>query len=121
MLREDTAIAYYSSLHPTDYHDLERFELRQMVSFGVWDVSLEVEMRPKNGSDNQRLILLFEGVRNLKYIPSTVGGLYFAFIQIVSIADRYWEDINYQVFESEQDTELSFICREFHAKIISLL
>jgi len=56
---------------------------------------------------------MFSGVRNLKYITDSFSVLYFSFLEIVSVEDRQWEGINYQVFESEQDSDFSFYCREF--------
>lgn len=117
MLNEDQGIAYYYSLRPIGFHDLIRLEIRQTVSFGAWDTTLEVELRAVDKLDTRRLLLFFAGVRNLKLIPSECSIIHFSSIEVYSIAERGWEDINYKVFESEQDAELSFICREFYAEI----
>ncbi len=115
MTQIDETIASYYALHPISFHALERLEIRQWMRDGVHEITLEIELRAKDAADNRRLALTFDGVSILKYVPSP-GELAF-FLEIISIRERQWEVINYRVFESEQDTELSFFCRDFSAKI----
>ncbi len=117
MIKTDEAIASYYALRPTNFHDLERLEVRQNAFDGAWETVIEIELRPKDTADSRRLVLSFKGVRNLKYIPASLSVLCFSFLEIVSAQDRQWEGVNYHVFESEQDTDFSFLCREFRASI----
>ena len=119
MSREDTEIEQYYSLRPTDFHDIERVEIRQTNASGTMSVTLQIELRAKEVADTRRLILSFRGVKNLTFIPSEVSVLYISFLQIVSTENRQWEGVNYRVFESEQDAEFSFFCQDFDAEVRS--
>ena len=119
MSSEDTAIKHYYSLNPTDFHDLERFEIRQTNVSGAVSVVLQIELRAKESADFRRLVLSFRGVRDLTFVPPELSILCFWFLEIVPIADNQWEGINYRVFETEQDAELSFVCQDFEAEVVS--
>ncbi len=111
MTQVDETIASYSALRPINFHDLERLEVRQGKRDGVQEIILEIELRARNATDNRRLLLTFTGVTEFKYFPPNVFA--FSSLEIISIRDRQWEGLNYRVFESEQDTDFSFFCRDF--------
>ena len=119
MQRENEAIEHYYSLHPADFHALVRLELRQVPGCETPELLMEIELRANEDADTRRLILSFGGVKNLKFIPPQDSVLYFSFIDVASIRNRQWENVNYHVFETEQDADFSFICRDFSARVLA--
>jgi hypothetical protein len=73
-------------------------------------------LRPDELEDSRRLILLFFGVRELKFNQPSLSLHKMSLIEIDDIDDRQWEGINYRVKESEEDS-MSFYCQRFDAVI----
>ena len=113
----DAAIEHYQSLRPTDFGVLERLEIRKSTVSGVNNVCVDVELRANLETDGRRLTLSFAGVVDLKLTPPGTSRLHFSYIEVLSIRDRQWEGRNYMVFETEQDADFSFLCRDFTAKL----
>lgn len=65
---------------------------------------------------NQKLLLTFLGVKNLKF--GDLDGLVKHFINITDVSDHQMEGIKYKVREDENDL-FSFYCKTFQYEILS--
>ena len=61
-------------------------------------------------------MLTFAGVIGLEFLPNNFQPVPL-YLEIVWIGERQWQGINYQIFNVEQDVNLSFYCREFQASV----
>ena len=115
---DKNAIDAYYALYPTRYTLLERLNIRQGTSNEANDfaVSLEIELRHKEIKD-QRMILFFEGVRNISFTPPKQSVLQVIQLEIVPIESYGWESVKYSVQEVESEV-LSFLCVSFITKVI---
>lgn len=118
----DSAIDLYQSLCPWDFPLFSRFDLRQIQDTnGEQGLLLTVILRPRDLSDTRRLQLTFTGVRTLRFVPEHFFWAIPLGLEIVSIQDRHWETLRYQVFNQEQDVELAFYAEDFNAAIVAVL
>lgn len=117
MMNLDDAVAQYVALNPAAYSELELFELRQPMSVGGRspETSLRIILRSGHFTGNSRLALTFHGIAELHL----EAGAYSQLIQleIISIRDRGWQQLNYLVHETENDV-LRFYCQMFSAEVI---
>ena len=112
---EDTAISEYSSLRPTEFHDLIRFELKREWDEELDDtVTLEIDLAPTDKRRNCFLRLRFTGVIKLEYTP---GYWSFCYIDVRKIEEK-WQETCYRAFETEQDTDFLLVCRKFKAQLV---
>ncbi len=118
MTSNDPAIDHYHSLRPRAFEYIARLELQQAREAGIWRFDLQIELYATDESNPQRLQLSFIGVRDFKYVPASAFDLSVSLLEIVSIADRQWEGVHYQVFNDEQDADLSFYCFDFSAVLL---
>lgn len=109
-IQTDAHIEYYTSLKPFQFNQLRRFELKQAKESQTLILDLE------NETETHQLTLTFEGIHGLEFLPRGFQPIPL-YLEIVSIADRQWEGMNYQVFNSEQDVSLPFYCRYFQANV----
>ena len=116
-MHDDAAISVYYSLHPTEFYWLDVLEIRQVGTLVSCEIVVKIELLAKNKMNNRRLVLSFEGVREWNFIPSEFSVVTFSFIEIIPIRERKLEGLNYRVFETEQDTTLSFLCRDFSSDL----
>lgn len=114
MSERQTKIAIYNSLHPLDYTFLEHLALDQCHR--PYELSLYITLLNRRESGGKRLALSFSKVRNLRLNPEQ-SELSFSLLSIVPFNDG-WEDVNFKVFNDEQDVEFSFYCSDFTAKVI---
>ena len=112
-MQQDEAIRHYYSLNPAQFHDFVQLSIKQQWLDGQVEIIVDLELRQSNTNIPKILYFRFSGVQNIKYIPSEASTLHFGFIDIVCIEEYGWENIRYKVFETEQDTKFSFLCREF--------
>src|SRR5437773_178423 len=107
MNHEDAIIerfhAIFRDLRP---HDLARIELDVTARERGSPIDMTLVLRPQNRSDARSVLLSFRGVTNLRFNPAS-SGLYFGLLEIRSRRDRQWEDLNYEVFDAEQDNDIS--------------
>ena len=110
-MMEQDKIELYHSFKPTRFPVLDRLELRQNTvnSRGGVALNIELTLRSDDENDQNRLTLLFVGVRDLQFEPK-IQPIQFGFIQVVSIHDYQWQDVHYKVVESEQDVKFSLLC-----------
>jgi hypothetical protein len=111
---EDSKIAAYHNLKPLKYSTVEKLTIDQPIRDGG-RMFLVLTLRSRNEADRSRLVLSFTKVRNLKLDPYN-SYLDFSLLLIVGLDDG-WEEVNYKVFNDEQDVEFSFICDDFTAAI----
>ena len=117
MIIGDTAIDRYEAIKPSQFRVLTRMTIEQNVSEGGYlEIALEIELRSEDESEHRRLALSFAGVRNLNFRP-WISPIRFSPLQICLITDLQWEGVSYKVFEGEQDTEFSFLSREFEVEL----
>ncbi len=111
----DSSVDQYLSLRPVDFPVLVSLCLRQEYGTGggIYGLSLRVELRAAESSDARRLVLSFFGVAGLRLDLRSGGVVMLSPLAVYSIRDRGWEELGYEVRETEQDDRLSFLCREF--------
>lgn len=114
----DYAIEAYYALHPTNFAFLENFHVRQTIPTELknYELSVTIELRHKNNEDVRRLLLSFQGVRNLLLTPPLRMVIQISQLEITPIHSNGWEGINYSVKEVENET-LAFLCETFTATI----
>lgn len=110
---EDHCIAEYYSLKLSSFHILEKLEICQDEINGT---SLGLVLRATGHEDKRRLFMKFNSVVNLRLTPQPGTALSICQLEITPIKDLQWESVNYSVKEVEDDT-LSFLCRDFSARI----
>jgi hypothetical protein len=98
---------------PGEFPLLCRFDLRHdRDGAGAEWLTLNLELRPGEPSDMRYLLLTFTDVHGLRFIPEGLFPIPL-YLEILDIRDRHWDGVSYQVFNQEQDVELSFYAREF--------
>ena len=114
MIDEDDKIEYYWSLKPSHFPTLGRMELLQHTRERMRQ-DLTLELLPRDPSDSRRMLLVFKGVLELRFIP---GGwsLVPVYLEITSISQRQWEAVPYKVSDNE-DLDFSFFCKDFTVAI----
>lgn len=112
----DEVIEYYYSLIPRRFPVIERLAIHQPVEDDLPKTTLDLVLRARDSSNTARLVLSFCDVRSLQLQPS-VQPLELDALQIVSLQDRQWEWINYQVHNAEQDVDFSFFCSSFEVTL----
>jgi hypothetical protein len=119
MTKKEIKIERFHSMRPTDYPIVEHLEINQAVSRDrlTYEMSLTLTLRSPNDSDNSRLVLSFSKVRNLKLDPENAE-LSLSRLLILP-KNEGWEDVNYIVFNDEQDVEFSFVCDGFEANFVN--
>lgn len=110
IIQTDSHIEHYVSLKPYHFNHLRRFDLKQAEEYQTLILELEDE------TESGLLTLTFEGIHELGFLPRGFQPIPL-YLEIVSIVERQWEGMNYQVFNSEQDVKLSFYCRHFRASV----
>ena len=113
----DLSIEQFLSVRPQDYTILSTLELQQEVPHKTPpEITLTIQLRHNDESDRRNLLLTFLGVVNLELRPkgSLVG---FSLIEIISIRDFQWENINYKVRDTEEGS-LSFYCKEIQVTVL---
>jgi hypothetical protein len=106
----DAQIEHYISLKPFQFSLLRRFELKQAKECQTLVLDLE------NATETHQLTLTFESIHGLEFLPRGFQPIPL-YLEVISIVDRQWEGVNYQVFNSEQDVKLPFYCRHFQARV----
>jgi hypothetical protein len=117
MTTKDVKIEHYYALKPIRFPVLAKLELYQEAPprQSPSDLSLEIELRPGKNTDSSRLCLSFSGVVSLRLVPSS-SFVQFPFLEIRSIRDRHWENLRYEVEDTEGNT-LSFFCKDFEVTL----
>jgi hypothetical protein len=117
MIHDDKDIRQYWSLNPREFHILDRLIMSQTypAKRPTEILGLELVLRSKEAADRRRLVLSFSGVEELQVTPHA-SLIQFLMLEIRSIRDRQWENLKYEVKETEEDT-LSFYCASFEANI----
>ena len=115
MNRKSTSIEEFRALSPLKYGFLEALELfREIRPNGCSDFRLRLVMAPP-GMDATRLVLVFEGVRDLRI--GHLEGLFKLVLGITPIKDSQMEDLNYKVIEQEYDA-ISFSAANLRASLL---
>jgi len=116
----DAAIEHYFSLKPIQFDRLIRFELKLILQPGwdVWDATytLTIELKQAPGS-SASLLLTFRGVRQLDFLPAELLIIPVE-LDIRCVRDPERENVKYRVWNLEQDTDLTFTCEFFEAKVV---
>jgi hypothetical protein len=74
-------------------------------------VELSLTLRPADPAiPHTRMVIRAKGVRGLRLYPDRVDIPEVGCLQIRSIADRHWEDANYEVVDIEQMDAMTFTC-----------
>jgi hypothetical protein len=109
---EDAALRRYS-LERTRFRVLDRLLLHHdSAGDGIYpDVLLDLELRPPNPADRDRLCLSFREVRDLR-IHLGEGLLQAVLVDITPMKDHQWSGVTYKVSESEH-LLFSFYCDAF--------
>src|SRR5690349_3292924 len=108
----------YNALRPLVFSWLSRFDLRHdRDNDGDEGLCLNLEMLPTAPTDARRLVLMFTGVRGVRFTPAEGMLPIRLYLEIHAISDRHWENISYQVFNAEQDVELSFYAEGFQFRL----
>ena len=117
MIHDDKAMSQYWSLNPREFYLLDQLILSQTypAKRSTEILTLELVLRPIEAMDRRRLVLSFSGVEELQVTPHA-SLIQFLMLEIRSIRDRQWENLKYEVKETEEDT-LSFYCASFEANI----
>jgi hypothetical protein len=115
------AVEAYHDLNPSSFPVLVRLETREEPDLmrDRFTRTLELELRPITFEDNRRLLLIFWDVRSLMWTPVDSAPLQYSQIEVYSVHDRQWENINYIVRELQRN-ELYFMCANFDASIIEV-
>lgn len=105
MINQDADITNYWSLNPREFHLLDRLVLSQTYPAKRSSelLSLDLVLRSKETSDRRRLYLSFNGVEDLQLTPHA-SLIQLLLLEIRSIRDRQWENLKYEVKETEEDT-----------------
>lgn len=119
MTDRDSKIREYKSLNQPAYGVLNKLTiLRTPPTAGKWDGTLSIWMDMFLGvKDPSILKMEFHGVRQLELLSKQLDGMSGYHIDIQSIEDDQWEDLNYRVTDLERNL-FSFVCRNFTARNI---
>ncbi len=98
----------YVSLKPSRFGRLTRFEW-SLVSLDEGYNSHLVVHLSRLGAGTDELILNFKGVQSVQFSP---GGLLAVLIAVRDVSDRQWEQVAFEVKDTENDT-ISFLCHDF--------
>jgi hypothetical protein len=109
---EDPSIATFHSFRPIEFSHLLRLEIDQTDFIAGGEIALQIVLQHKT-ERRRKLVLSFLGVSQMNLTPSEDGVFGFSLLEIISIKDRQWEGLNYRGFESEQDSDFSFLCHSF--------
>lgn len=112
MSEGDSAIEEFLAHRPFRYCSLVRLEFCVETELGEAEQVLTLEL---DDAARQRLVLTFKGVDSFEFRPNLQNVP--VYLEIVSTADRKWQSLFYQVFNTEQDVRLSFYCREFTSQV----
>jgi hypothetical protein len=85
-------------------------------------VALSLTLRPRpldRAIRHTRMILRAKGVRGLRLYPDRVDVPEVGCLQIRNIADRGWEDANFEVLDIEQNEALGFYCADLEVQLRS--
>ena len=83
-------------------------------------VALLLTLRPVDRAiRHTRMILRAKGVRGLRLYPDRVDVPEVGCIQIRNIADRGWENANFEVLDIEQNEALGFYCADLEIELRS--
>ena len=117
MTEKDLTLDRYYSLVPRNFPVLVRLEILQTIppEMLLGAISIHIELRPSEEEDRRRLFLSFQGVVNLQ-IKQEWSEFAFSEIKVVSIQDHQWEQLNYKVYDEDEES-ISFFCRSFEASI----
>jgi hypothetical protein len=120
MEHSDHVIDAYRALRPTGYMFLEDFRIWQVMPSETNDYNMCVDMqlRHQDDNDSRRLLLSFQGVRNIKLTPPAQMVIQMIHLEITSIRANGWERMNYSIHETENDS-LFFLCETFTARVQS--
>jgi hypothetical protein len=116
-LSDARKIENYYSLLPTKFSVLRRMVVEQEIAS---DTAPQINVTFELGSNeigvDDKLVLQFMGVRQLQLNQPSWSLVALTLIEIASIRDSQWENINYKVAETEEDI-FSLLCRDFSAQI----
>jgi len=81
-------------------------------------VALQVTLRSTDPAIwHTRVILRAKGVRGLRVFPDRLDFPEVGCLQIRNIADRHWEDANFEVVDIEQNEALAFHCADLETEL----
>jgi len=81
-------------------------------------VALSLTLRPLDGAArHKRMILRAKGVRGLRLYPDRVDVPEVGCLEIRNIADRGWENANFEVLDIEQNEALGFYCADLEVEL----
>jgi hypothetical protein len=81
-------------------------------------VALSLTLRPLDRAiRHTRMILRAKGVRGLRLYPDRVDVPEVGCLQIRNIADRGWENANFEVLDIEQNEALGFYCADLEVEL----
>ena len=112
--KAEIKIERYNELRPTNYPVVENMSIDQDLFFDR-SMSLSLTLRSRDISIKNHLELSFSKVRDLQFDPDG-SEISFSLLRIVALNDG-WEDVQYKVFNDEQDLEFSFLCDDFEATL----
>jgi hypothetical protein len=114
--KEDLAIKEFYSLNPGKFQVVSRVEITQVIVPEPVppEIILKLHLHPEDINDKQYLNVTFNGVREFRLCQPAWSLFTIAQLNIVSIADNQWENLNYKITDVE-DESLSFFCNKFAA------
>ena len=115
MKTDAEAIDNYYSLNPAAFGIVGVIELRQMPSFDNTPPEFMMKIELRNDQNDSRLRLSFADVKQLIIRQPSWSLFQIGLIDIRSIKERQWENINYEV--KSEDDEISFLCSSFEASL----
>ena len=113
MKTDAEAIDNYYSLNPAAFGIVGVIELRQLLPPANTPTELMMEIELWQDQNDSRLRLSFADVKRVIIRQPPWSLFQVGLIDIRSIRDRQWENINYEV--KSEDEEISFLCRSFEA------
>lgn len=121
LMDRDPLVSRYAEMHPWDYSELDSLCVKCVGTLGDLlnppCIDLRLGLRGNAAYPQRRLALAFFGVSRFRFVPGPFVPVR-VLLEIVCIRDRQWEGVAYQVFNVEQDVELSFYCRAFDVEFM---
>lgn len=119
MNHPDLSLTNYHALKSSKFSSIEKITIYPDLNAvdAISQLSIDIELS-SNDTNAIFLSLSFKGVQQIK-INSDNSYMHESVLDIISIRERQWENLNYFVKEKETGW-ISFYCSTFEAKIIKL-
>ena len=120
---EDQAVTNFNSLRPIAFSILVNFGISEQIFSDGSPPEFKVDIVLRSDSEDllpdsnptRRLMLSFDGVRELNIGQPQSSLFDIGFLKIRSIRARQWEGLNYEI--QSDDDSISFLCRHFEAAL----